>query len=296
MAAEKPDVKKPEPEKTPFDLVGTIGRAIARTGIGLPVLTLIALLLVVGTAYLAWWFALPAVVDWSNVSAWRWIIGWLGVLLAAFAPVYAGMGAWAIIAPALQAVGERAEKEALGQALGELDVLEKRIRGSVEPVDYAIYGRKALNAYYLMGQSQARLSFYIGVGAMVFGFAFLLAGLLLQVLDVTTLPYLRKDLDATVVTVGGGLIIEFIAATFLWIYRAAIVQLTVYYKRQLLVHSALIAVAVSTSMGDQRQAALLKIIDTMITPYWGDTTATLVEPQPGVAKPAKKARAAAATE
>ena len=207
----------------------------------LSVLVVAALLVLAFSVYVAWWLAIPRIVTWSNEPPWHWVIGWFALVFAASAPVYAAVGAWAIVAPALQAAGERKERE----ALGELDRLEVKIRGSVEPVDYAVYGRKALNAYYLMGQNQARLSFYIGVAAMIFGFIFLLAGLLVQVLDVAKLPFLRQNSSAEIVTVGGGLIIEFIAATFLWIYRAAIVQLTVYYKRQMLIHSALIAVALA---------------------------------------------------
>jgi hypothetical protein len=281
--APETEVEKDQGLKTAVDLAAMIGRAFGPSRLGVPVLILLALTLLVVTVYLAWWKFLPWTVAYANEVPWRWAFAWFLVMLAAFAPMYVAIGAWAIIAPALQAAGERREKE----ALGELDRLEARIRGSDDPVDYAVYGRKALNAYYLMGQNQARLSFYIGVAAMLFGFMFLLSGLLVQVLDVTKLPYLRQDSSAEIVTVGGGLIIEFIAATFLWIYRAAIVQLTVYYKRQMLVHSALIAVAVSVKMGDQRQAALLKIIDTMVTPYWEDTAATL--PAPSAARASQSA-------
>jgi hypothetical protein len=262
------------------DLQVLIGKAFGPGRFGLPVLLLAALLLLVVSGYLSWWLAIPRLTAWANQAPWRWIIGWFPVLFAAFIPIYVAIGAWAIIAPALQAAGERKEKE----ALGELDRLENKIRGSVEPVDYAVYGRKALNAYYLMGQNQARLSFYVGVAAMIFGFVFLLAGLFVQIIDVGQVPYLRKDSNVEVVTVGGGLIIEFIAATFLWIYRAAIVQLTVYYKRQMLVHSALIAVAVSAKMTDQSQVALLRIIDTMITPYWEDSTSMLRGPRASKAR------------
>jgi hypothetical protein len=255
-----------------------IGRAAGRTRLGLTLLILVALSLVVVGAYFSWWRVIPAIVHWSNNPPWLWVVGWMGVFIAAWAPVFIGMGVWPIVASGLQTAAARAP---LGKALGDLESFEASLRGSVDPVDYAIYGRKALKAYYLQGLSQARLSFYIGVVAMLFGFAFLLGGLLVQVLDVSSVPYLRKDSNPSLnlVTVGGGLIIEFVAATFLWVYRAAIVQLTIYYKRQLLVHSALIAVAVSQSMGGQREAALLKIIDTMITPHWDDTTATLALPR-----------------
>jgi hypothetical protein len=174
-----------------------IGNAL-RFSLGLPTLVLILLVLLVFSAYLSWVKALPAIVTWANTNLWRWGIAWFGVMFAAFAPVWAAMAAWPVIAPALEAAGERREKE----ALGDLDRFEVMLRGSTEPVDYAIYGRKALNAYYLMGQNQARLSFYVGVAAMILGFLFLLAGLLVQVLNVTKLPWLRQTQGAEIVTVG----------------------------------------------------------------------------------------------
>jgi len=274
-STEKPEAEKVRASEPGKNQLKLILNAFGPNSVLLRLLPILALLLIVVTAYLSWRYGVTATVKWANEAPWRWVFAWFGVLIAAFAPMYVAMGAWAIIAPALQAAAESKQRE----VLGELDRLEKKIRGSTEPVDYAVYGRKALNAYYIMGQNQARLSFYIGVAAMIFGFISLLAGLLVQVIDVSKLSFLRSNPSVEIVTVGGGLIIEFIAGTFLWIYRAAIVQLTVYYKRQMLVHSSLIAVAVSNKMGDQRQAALLKIIDTMITPYWEDTTAKLLAPR-----------------
>jgi len=149
--------------------------------------------------------------------------------------------------------------------LDELDEVESAIRGSQDPVDFARYGRKALRAYYLMGQNQVRISFYIGVAAMIFGFAFLPAGLLLQALDTAKFPYLRADPNINLVTVGGGLIIEFVAATFLWIYRATIEQQANYYRRQMLVHNALISVAIANRMHGEGAAALRGIVEAMIS-------------------------------
>ena len=239
------------------------------------------------SAYLSWGMAVRAIWDWANINPWRWTIAWLALFPAAGIPLYAAMGAWSIFAPALQSASELKTK----QALDEVAQYEKHIRGSTDPVDFAAYGRKALRVYYHMGQSQVRVSFYIGVVAMVFGFMFLLAGLLLQVLDLSKFPYLRANTSVEVITLGGGLIIEFIAATFLWTYRTAILQLTLYYKRQMLVHSALIGAAMSSQMLDQRPAALIKIIDMLVTPHWEDTAKTAL---PSFKSPSPAASAAPA--
>lgn len=252
---------------SPAEYANVIGQFIGRSRLGVFLLIVVSLLLLVVVAYFSWVKAVPGIIEWANETPLRWTFSWMGVLFAAFAPLYFVLGVGSILVPAIQAVGTQAEQ----QAFDELDKFEDKVRGSADPVDYAQYGRKALKAYYLMGQNQVRLSFYIGVAAMIFGFAFLLAGLIAQTLDVSNLKYLRKDLNVSLLTVGGGLIIEFIAATFLWIYRAAIVQLNVYYRNQILVHSALISVAVSAQMGRQREAALRNIIETMLTPKWEGT-------------------------
>ncbi len=240
-----------------------LGHRIVRYRFGLPTIVMLFLAVFVAGTYFAWWRILPMVVEWSNISSWRWAIGWLGVFFTVFAPVYIIMFLGPIVTAALSADDERGEE----RALDELDCLEQEIRGSGEPVDFARYSRKALKAYYHMGQSQVRVSFYIGVGAMIFGFLFLLSGLLIQVLDLSALPYIRANPVVDNVALGGGLIIEFIAATFLWIYRASIVQLNRYYRRQMLVHSSLLSVAIADKLkGGERGAAMASIIKTLIAP------------------------------
>lgn len=224
---------------------------------------ILALAAVIGTAYISWWHWLGPVISWANDAGWRWIFTWFAVMFLAILPVYVGMGSGYVLTSAMNAKGERAEKK----QLDELDLVEMEIRGSDDPIDYAKYSRKALRAYYLMGQNQVRLSFYVGVLAMIFGFIFLVSGLLAQAFDPKVLPYLRSNLNLSPIAVGGGLIIEFIAATFLWIYRTAILQLNVYYRRQTLIHSALLSVAIAKDLeGDNLNDAIKNIISTVLTP------------------------------
>ncbi len=242
-----------------------VGRWLSKTSYGTPVFIILAAAAFVAVAYACWWLLLGKVVDWANEEGevWRWMLAWIPVLLLAYLPFIVVAVAGPISLEAMNATGERAEK----RELDELDMVEAEIRGSGDPVDYARYSRKALRAYYLMGQNQVKLSFYVGVAAMVFGFVFLVAGLILQALDTTNIPYLRKDQDMTLITVGGGVIIEFIAATFLWIYKTAIVQLNHYYRRQTIMHSALLSVAVAKNLqGDDRSSALKDIISIVVTP------------------------------
>ena len=200
-----------------------LGEYIASKSFGIIIFLVLSLIFLGAATYFSWRYFLLGAIAWSNEVAWRWIIGWFLVLFAACIPIYIFIGIGSVIIPAINAAGKLKEE----QVLDELDTIEKNIRGSDEPVDFARYSRKALDAYYHMGQNQVRISFYIGVAAMIFGFLFLLGGLLIQVLDTTkiTAVPLKPNVNVNVISVGGGIIIEFIAATFLWIYRAAIVQL-----------------------------------------------------------------------
>jgi len=284
MSPTEPSTAPPAAPKP--ELLQVLALWLVKVPFGDPSLVILSLVAVLASAYLGWWLGIPEVVAWANQVPWRWVVAWFALVLLACAPLYMGMGLGPLLMAALTAAGTKAEK----RELDELDTLEQEIRGSTDPVDYARYSRKALRAYYLMGQNQVSLSFYVGVAAMVFGFVFLVAGLLVQSLDASILPYFRRDLNVSVIAVGGGLIIEFIAATFLWIYRATIVQLNLYYRRQMLVHSALLSVAVAQKMGQNVDAALREIITTLVSS--GPDAPPPELPKP---KPPKGAKPAAVT-
>lgn len=240
-----------------------IARAFLRLpwGLGLPLLLMLGTAALVGAAWFGWWVAIGWLIAAANANPWLWLVNWFPVLLAAMLPLWTLMTIGPVLVAALQETDRQEEQ----QQLSELDAWEVAIRGSTDPVDYAAYSRRALRAYYLMGQNQVGLSFYIGVAAMVFGFLFLLAGLAVQMLDPARIPWLRQDVDVTFLAIGGGLIIEFVAATFILVYRTAIVQLNVYYRRQALVHSALLAMAVAGRVGGDAQSTVARIVETLLT-------------------------------
>jgi len=242
-----------------------ITRWLQKTRYGLPLFVLLVSVVFIASAYVCWWLLFGQLTGWANEDgkAWRWLLAWFPMIFLGIGPFYVLMGAWPILISAINSNGDIAVK----RELDELDTVESEIRGSDDPVDYARYSRKALRAYYLMGQNQVRLSFYVGVAAMIFGFIFLVSGLVLQAIDTSQIKYLRDTQEVSIIVVGGGVVIEFIAATFLWIYRTAIVQLNLYYRRQTLVHSALISVAVAKNLeGDDYQSALKEVISTVIAP------------------------------
>jgi hypothetical protein len=242
-----------------------ITRWLQKTRYGLPLFVLLVSVAFIASAYVCWWLLFGQITGWANEEgkAWRWIFAWFPAMFLGVGPFYVLMGAWPIFISAINSSGNIAEK----RELDELDIVESEIRGSNDPVDYARYSRKALRAYYLMGQNQVRLSFYVGVAAMIFGFIFLVAGLVLQAVDTSQVKYLRDTQEVSIIVVGGGVVIEFIAATFLWVYRTAIVQLNLYYRRQTLIHSALISVAVAKNLeGDDYQSVLKEVISTVVAP------------------------------
>lgn len=262
-----------EPSMTERPADGTAGseepnvqQLVARTflklpwGLGIPALAILCGGLVLLTGWFAWGVAIGDLIAATRANPWWWLTHWFLLLLAAMAPLWAVM----IMGPVLLAALRETDRQEEEQQLSEVDAWELEIRESEDPVDYAAYSRKALRAYYLMGQNQVSTSFYIGVGAMVFGFLFLLTGLCVQMLDTAVLPWLRDDLDVTAIAIGGGLIIEFVAATFIWVYRATISQLNVYYRRQAMVHSALLAMAVAGRTGAGGDETVQSIISTLL--------------------------------
>lgn len=245
------------------NLATELGRWAAQSKLAVATVLILFLAALGGGTYFSWLKLLPDIVSWSNEKPWHWVVGWLGVFFTAFAPLYIVLFVGPVVSEMLAAQDKHDE----GVALDELDHVEREIRGSKDPVDFARYSRKALKAYYLMGQSQVRVSFYVGVFAMLFGFLFLMVGLLAQVLDTSKIPYIRKDPVVETVALGGGLIIEFIAATFLFIYRASISQLNRYYRRQMLVHSALLSATLSERLeAPERSTTLSKIVGILVTP------------------------------
>ncbi|MEE4300912.1 MAG: hypothetical protein V2J24_15845 [Pseudomonadales bacterium] len=241
-----------------------VARAFLRLpwGLGIPVLAILCGGLVLLAGWLAWGVAIGELIEAARANPWWWLTHWFLLLLAGMAPIWAFM----ITGPVLLAALRETDRQEEAQQLSDVDAWELEIRGSTDPVDYAAYSRKVLRAYYLMGQNQVSTTFYIGVGAMVFGFLFLLAGLCVQMLDRSFFPWVREDLDVTAIAIGGGLIIEFVAGIFIYIYRTTITQLNVYYRRQALVHSALLAMSVAGRTGADVDGAVQSIIETLLVP------------------------------
>lgn len=100
---------------------------------------------------------------------------------------------------------------------------------------------KYLNEYYSQTRDQARKGFYITVSVSVFG-AFLVGlGILMMFLNKTEPSY---------VTCASGIITEFIAAIFFYLYNKTIISMSNYHNKLVLSHNVSIALKVAESLPD----------------------------------------------
>ena len=70
--------------------------------------------------------------------------------------------------------------------------------------------------------------------------------------------------DPNTVVLLTGVVLEFIAAAFLWVYRFSIQQQTYYYQRQLKLHNVLLAHRISSAMGDGKDESVKLVIEKLL--------------------------------
>src|SRR3546814_5992769 len=117
------------------------------------------------------------------------------------------------------------------------------------------YSRAMLNEYYAIAMSQAQRSFRYCLIAMWLGFLVLIAGVLDNFVPLTEILFpgssgttvqgiagqghVSSDPDTLVLITG--VVIEFIAAAFLWVSRFSIPQQTYYYSPQITLNHRILA-------------------------------------------------------
>ena len=124
------------------------------------------------------------------------------------------------------------------------------------------YSRAQLEAYYAVGLSQTRRSFFHAVLAMWLGFILLLVGIALYVAPVEKLGLKPPAQEFNILILSGAAIIEFISALFLWVYRSTTAQLTYFYNRQMYSHTAILCFRMASAMekdkADHSRSAIVK--------------------------------------
>jgi len=230
------------------------------------ILATAALALVIPVAYISWWIGIPYLSIWPGGDWFIWIPAAFGIFMLCFIPLYNLIGAFYLlgyVADLSLSVDEQAIRAA------QTNVKETEIEAirRFENTDDAgllpllTYSRAQLDAYYQIGLSQTKRSFFHGIVAMWFGFALLLTGLALYILPLERLGLHAPTADFKLLLLSGAAIIEFISALFLWMYRSTTSQLTYLYDRQMYSHTAILCFRMSSTIdrakGDETRASIV---------------------------------------
>jgi hypothetical protein len=236
--------------------------------------TIVLGLFVGGTLYFCWSVAWKAVVDWPGKNLFLWLPAGFALLVVGFGPIWAAMFAVPVWRRVVASVLVAARGQ-VADALQRVQDAEAQLLASVEKTDGAglmplvRYSRIQLDAYYLIGLTQARRSFKHAVVAMWIGFVVLIGGLLLQVMPVENLGLAHPTSGLNALVVGVGTVIEFVSALFLWVYRATTSQLTYFYDRQMYVHSIVMCTRIADSItppDETRRAIVDKMLERVTAP------------------------------
>jgi len=121
-----------------------------------------------------------------------------------------------------------------------------------------------LTEYYTLSKNQARGSFLISVAALIFGFATLISGIWLLYLPISEASGVRA---VAAVSAIGGLVSQFIGASYFYLYNKTIAQLTYFYDRLVRLQDTMLAVTLCDSItnlekqADLREVLILALMD-----------------------------------
>jgi hypothetical protein len=207
---------------------------------------------------------------------WHWIPGFFGFTFLLAIPIYVVMGASALTAfvadlslsveDAVVRDAQQSVRETEHEAITRLEQTD-----SAGLLPLLKYSRAQLEAYYAVGLSQTRKSYFNSVLAMWLGFILLLVGVALYVGPVERLGLKPPTQDFNILIMSGAAIIEFISALFLWVYRSSTGQLTYFYDRQMHTHTSILCFRIASTMekansDDTKKAIVNKVLEWTYTP------------------------------
>lgn len=132
----------------------------------------------------------------------------------------------------------------------EIDNIQDKVKNDIfENLIKLSY--KYLDQYYLQTRKQAQKGFWITVCVSVFGAILIGIGIVALYLGNT---------EPSHVTCASGVITEFIAAIFFWLYNKTIIGMSKYPNKLVLSHNISIALKVADSLPDTDKAESKKII------------------------------------
>lgn len=118
---------------------------------------------------------------------------------------------------------------------------------------------KYLDQYYLQTQEQADKSFRLSTFASLSGFLLIVTGILI-------LYFQQTDKVAGYVTTTSGILSEFIAAVFFYLYNQTVLKMSQYHQKLVLTQNISLALKITDEMdSDTKNKALETLIDRLTT-------------------------------
>lgn len=116
---------------------------------------------------------------------------------------------------------------------------------------------KYLDQYYLQTQEQADKSFRLASSASIVGLIIIVVGIIMMFFDKTEPAY---------VTTSAGVISEFIAAVFFYLYNRTILKMSQYHQKLVITQNISLALKISEDMeGDSKVEIQKMIVDRLTT-------------------------------
>ena len=248
------------------------------------VLSLSLFPLSIALIWFLWFKVLPIVWVWAFATfTLKSVVGAFAVLFLAILPIYGPVGAFIATAYVLEVYADEAAKKirlvvAHGSSLQSNveDELAKHDRSGLVPL--LRYSRVQLESYYAIGLTQTQRSFRYSIVAMWIGFAVILSGIVIRVIDLDRFGLRPLDGDISTLIIVSGAIIEVISALFLWVYRSSVRQLTYFYNRQMYNHSVLMSQRIADTMKDSDEIKKI-IVEKLLDRSWAFEPDTLPSAQ-----------------
>lgn len=222
--------------------------------------------------WLAWVKAIPIVWNWAFTKlSFKIIPGSLGILSLVIIPPSLPFGAFSLTDSIVSVYAEKAEEQLKDNleknSRSQYDVEEELIKNDEEGLILLLrYSRFQLESYYVIGLNQTQQSFRNSVFAMWIGFAVIIFGIVIRVVDLKQVGLIPIDTNMSTLIIVSGAIIEVISALFLWVYRNSLSQLNYFYNRQMYNHNVLMSQRIAATMENSDESK--KIIVEKLLDRW----------------------------
>ncbi|TBO44466.1 TRADD-N-associated membrane domain-containing protein [Pedobacter kyonggii] len=113
---------------------------------------------------------------------------------------------------------------------------------------------KYLDQYYLQTQEQADKSFWISASAGIVGFIVMITGIIMMYTN-------ASNVQPAYVTTASGVITEFIAAVFFYLYNRTILKMSEYHQKLVITQNISLALKTADSLDGEKSKSLSLIID-----------------------------------